>query len=208
MGDIVNNIISAPIANLLVFAGIIFLGIAVVGKIIGKIEPGKSGRIISGIIGMTLLIIGLFMHFKQNQIPKQPKSKPSITGTKTIKPTPSSSSLVLPELFVSEFEFKPQVPIQSEPVAVRIGVYNKGRKRSGPFKVQWWAGENFPKPEHEWKIESMAARGGKILKFTYKGYRSWYANLFTKVIIDPERQIKEYDKKNNIFKSKISVKKK
>lgn len=55
-------IINAPIATIFIIAGIIFLGIAVLGKISGKIEPGKSGRIASGIFGIILLGLGFAMY--------------------------------------------------------------------------------------------------------------------------------------------------
>lgn len=207
MGDFINNIISAPVANLLIIAGIAFLGVAVVGKIVGKIEPGKTGRIVSGGIGIILLIIGLLMHFGQTEMPKQQEYKPSATKTETKEQTNIPTSSSLPDLFVSEFALEPKVPIQGRPVVVRIGVYNKGNKHSGPFKVQWWAGDNLPKPAQEWRIKGMAARGGRILKYTYKGYRSWYAQINTKVIIDPESEVKELDKKNNIFQTNISIRK-
>lgn len=227
MGDFINNIISAPVANLLILAGIAFLGIAVIGKIVGKIDPGKTGRLVSGGIGIILLIIGLIMHFGQTEMPKQPELKPSATQTETVEQTntPINSALhethteterqnnvpvrtELPDLFVSEFKLDPKVPIQGRPVVVRVGVYNKGNKHSGPFKVQWWAGENFPGPENEWRIKDLPPRGGRILKYAYKGYRSWYAQINTKIIIDPENIVKERDKNNNIFKTTISVRKK
>lgn len=40
MRDFINNILSAPIANLLIIAGIAFLGISGIGKIVGKIVEG------------------------------------------------------------------------------------------------------------------------------------------------------------------------
>jgi hypothetical protein len=52
----------AELDNLFVIAGLAFLGIAIVGKIIGKIDPGKSGRIAAGLIGPALIIVGLVMH--------------------------------------------------------------------------------------------------------------------------------------------------
>ncbi|MGA1863468.1 MAG: CARDB domain-containing protein [bacterium] len=226
MADFINNIISAPIANLLIIAGIAFLGIAVVGKIVGKIEPGKIGRLVSGGIGIVLLVMGLLMHFGQAKMPKQPEYKPPATQSETREQTniPINSGLSetktetkeqaneltkaeLPDLFVSEFTLEPKLPIQGKPVVVRIGIYNKGNKNSGPFKVQWWAGDNFPGPENEWIIRDMSARGGRILRYTYNGYHSWYAQINTKVIIDPENKVKEYDKNNNIFKTRISVRK-
>lgn len=118
------------------------------------------------------------------------------------------ASLQPADLFVSEFDLMPKVPVQGKPVTVRIGVYNQGRNRAGPFTVQWFPGEKFPKPAHEWQLEGMAARGGRILTYTYSGYRSWYARIRTKVVIDPANQVKEEDKSNNVFLTTISVKKK
>jgi hypothetical protein len=53
----------------------------------------------------------------------------------------------------------------------------------------------------------MAARGGQILNTIYKGYPSWYGKLTTKVTIDPKGEVHETDRKNNTFKTVISVNK-
>jgi hypothetical protein len=52
-------VLTAPITTLLVVAGFVFLLIAVVGNVAGKIEPGDTGRVASGVIGTVLLISGL-----------------------------------------------------------------------------------------------------------------------------------------------------
>jgi hypothetical protein len=57
-----DHLLDAPIANILIIAGIAFLGIAAVGKITGKIEPDKSGRIISGLLGIVFLFGGAYKH--------------------------------------------------------------------------------------------------------------------------------------------------
>ena len=51
--------LGAPITTLLVVAGLLFLLIAVVGNVAGRIEPGRTGRVASGVIGAVLLTIGL-----------------------------------------------------------------------------------------------------------------------------------------------------
>jgi hypothetical protein len=48
MDEIVKGIFTAPLATVFVIAGVIFLLVAVVGNISGKIEPGAKGRVISG----------------------------------------------------------------------------------------------------------------------------------------------------------------
>jgi hypothetical protein len=72
MGEVIKTVISAPIANLIILFGLLFLGIAVVGKISGKIEPGTGGRIASGVIGGILLAIGLLMYGMTPKIDGKP----------------------------------------------------------------------------------------------------------------------------------------
>ena len=45
MPELIQHFIDAPLPNLCVIAGLVFLVIAVVGDISGKIQPGKVGRI-------------------------------------------------------------------------------------------------------------------------------------------------------------------
>ena len=59
--DSLFEFVSKDISNLLILAGIVFLGVAVVGQITGKIDPGPRGRIAAGIIGGILLVGGLVM---------------------------------------------------------------------------------------------------------------------------------------------------
>ena len=101
----------------------------------------------------------------------------------------SNGLLAGPELFVSEFSLTPSAPVQGEPVSVRIGVYNRGTSRSGPFTVEWWPGENYRRPALTWRIDGMAARGGRILRGTYAGYPSWYSRLTTKAVVDSRDEV-------------------
>ena len=93
----------------------------------------------------------------------------------------------------------PATPTQGKAVAVRVGVYNKGNAAAGAFKVQWFAGENYPTPACEWTVESLVAKGG-TLTCNYAGYPSWYAKLTTKVVVDSGAAVAESDEANNIFK--------
>ncbi|MBD3398335.1 hypothetical protein GF413_04675 [Candidatus Micrarchaeota archaeon] len=110
-----------------------------------------------------------------------------------------------PDLYVSEFSMNPSTPVKGEPVTVRIGVYNKGDAPSGPFLVQWRAGENYTRPARVWRINSMAARGGRILTFTYPGYPSWYSRLNTLVVVDPNDEVSESNERNNRKRQRIRV---
>lgn len=120
---------------------------------------------------------------------------------------PTVATTAAPDLFVSEFSLNPSTPIQRSPVSVRVGVYNKGRAPSGPFTVQWWAGERYPSPACSWRLDGLAAKGGRILNCTYDGYPSWYAKLVTKSVVDSSGEVSESDESNNVHKQTIRVSK-
>ena len=54
-------IFNAPIATIIVCAGIFFIILAVIGEISGKIKLGKSRCIASGVMGIIFLVIGLHL---------------------------------------------------------------------------------------------------------------------------------------------------
>ena len=85
MDDLIKAIFSAPIATLLIVAGVGFLAIAVLGKISGTLEAGKTGRLVSGTIGTALLVIGLNIYFRTTP---GPVSSPSAT----LSPAPTTAS--------------------------------------------------------------------------------------------------------------------
>ena len=62
MQDILVRLVDVPIARMFVLAAIIFLLVAVLGRIEGKIEPGKIGRIGATVVGILLMGSGLAMH--------------------------------------------------------------------------------------------------------------------------------------------------
>jgi hypothetical protein len=62
------HVVDAPLANILALAGILFLGIAALGgrKVpipgVGTIAPSRAGRMMSGFLGLALLIGGTSSH--------------------------------------------------------------------------------------------------------------------------------------------------
>ncbi len=68
MQDIMMRLVDVPLARMFVLASILFLLLAVLGKIEGKIEPGKIGRIGATIVGIILLSAGLAMHFNEMDV--------------------------------------------------------------------------------------------------------------------------------------------
>src|SRR5262245_66684937 len=62
MEGLISHVIDAPLTNLCVLAGLVFLGVAVVGNISGKIQPGAYGRLAAGALGTVLLLYGIVNH--------------------------------------------------------------------------------------------------------------------------------------------------
>lgn len=109
MYEFFKTIATMPITQIFVIAGIIFLLIAVIGDISGKISPGKTGRIASGTIGVILLGIGFGMYF-QSQTKITDKPPPiNIPGIKKVKDNNSGSTVII-EVPRSVLPKNPQPP--------------------------------------------------------------------------------------------------
>ncbi|MCK4793965.1 MAG: hypothetical protein KAV87_60120 [Desulfobacteraceae bacterium] len=106
MEEFFTAIFNAPIATIFVVAGLLFLGIAVIGKISGKIEPGKGGRITSGVIGVILLGIGFAIYLKLIV----PSPEPSGTPTPPPPTSIAENTPVTAESSPSTSTISPQVP--------------------------------------------------------------------------------------------------
>ncbi|MEK9133790.1 MAG: hypothetical protein AAB333_02925, partial [Pseudomonadota bacterium] len=102
------KLVDVPLARMFVLAAIIFLLVAVLGKIEGKIEPGKIGRIGATVVGILLMGSGLAMHFidaeelrdKLRGGASPPLSAPArlsgeVLAGGTARDFPASSALVL-----------------------------------------------------------------------------------------------------------------
>jgi len=119
-----------------------------------------------------------------------------------IAPAPTGQ----PDLYVSEFTLDPPTPLKGQAVNVRIGVYNQGNAAATtPFNIAWWPGENYASPACTWSIDSMAARGGRILTCTYAGYPSPYASINTRVVVDTSNTVAESNESNNAFIQAVTV---
>jgi hypothetical protein len=85
MADLIGHLVDAPLANILILAGIAFLAVGVLGKISGKIEPGNTGRVISGLVGVVLLVYGIYAHGQSDAAQAQAKQQAT-------SPTPANST--------------------------------------------------------------------------------------------------------------------
>jgi hypothetical protein len=99
MDELVKSIFTAPIATLFIVAGMLFLLIAIVGNISGKIEPGQKARVISGALGFGFLCLGLAMHWLQKEpgrveSPVISTSRPKSEQSKTPPETPLTGATV------------------------------------------------------------------------------------------------------------------
>jgi hypothetical protein len=100
MDELAKSLFMAPLPTLFIVAGIIFLFVAVVGSISGKIEPGTKGRVASGIIGCLFVVLGLSLHFLQKSpsfpispVTSPPQTKTDPSETPSQKPITSSATL-------------------------------------------------------------------------------------------------------------------
>ena len=120
-------------------------------------------------------------------------------------PTPGTSGGV--DLVAAAMQMHPDPPVQGQPVQVQIAVENRGNQASGSFKVEWWAGSNFPNPAYSTIIPRLEAGKRKVLSFRYDGYASWYGRLTTKMVVDPKNEVAESNTQNNVREKVISVRK-
>ena len=93
--------IGAPTAKLLIVFGLLFLGVAIVGSITGRISPGPIGRILGGLTGPLLILVGLSMDMNMHLshthgreappaaavISPSPVPTPKVTASPTPKPS-------------------------------------------------------------------------------------------------------------------------
>lgn len=165
--------------------------------IIGKNQTDISKSYISAIV-ICLPFIGALYPTWSDAAPPPPTEHRD-------QPAPPTSVSGLADLYVSKFTLEPAVPVKGVPVKVNVQIYNQGTKDVGSFRVEWWAGENFPGPAKVWSISGVKARGGRVLTYTYPGYSSWYGQLRTKVVIDPDNSLVNENKTNNIYTTTISV---
>jgi hypothetical protein len=92
-----DHLADAPIANILILAGVIFLAVGLfgrvggfIGSIFGNIEAGKNSRVLAGILGAFLIVGGGWLH--------QQGDKKAIATLPTTTPAapPAPSPVVAP----------------------------------------------------------------------------------------------------------------
>lgn|GEM_PF-4414128 len=147
--DFLGHLVDAPLANILIIAGLLFLGIGAVGKVAGKIEPDRLGRMVAGLLGLVLLAGGVVTHIRSDstsQIQSQSTVKPEVRLFSVIPAQVSKGGTVTISwdvLNADDIELEPfgQVPptgermIQPEQTTMyRLNATNKGGGKSGTFQ--------------------------------------------------------------------------
>jgi hypothetical protein len=80
----IQTILSSPANVLLLVAGLLLVFLAAAGRVVGKINPGKGGRIFAGISGPVLIVGGLLLHPVSSATTNQgPTGSGSTSGTGT-----------------------------------------------------------------------------------------------------------------------------
>ena len=92
MVELLSHLSDAPLANILVLAGLAFLGIGVIGKISGKIEPSAAGRVMAAVLGSVLLVVGIYAHSTGDTARAQTRQPPQEQITHGQPPTPAPLS--------------------------------------------------------------------------------------------------------------------
>jgi len=105
-----DHLADAPIANILILAGVIFLAVGLfgrvggfIGSIFGNIEAGKNSRVLAGVLGTLLIVGGGWLHEDSHKsvasTPAPAAPAPSTSpGSGTSPAVPRSSPSVTPDV--------------------------------------------------------------------------------------------------------------
>jgi hypothetical protein len=138
-------------------------------------------------------------------IPPSLVGRPMPTGRRPVNAPPPPPSMPsdadrpLPDLSATRVAISPNVPVKGQPVDVRITVSNRGDAPVlGGFTVHWFAGENYPDPACQWRVDRLPERGERVVECTYPGYPSAYNSINTKTVVDVGGEVAESNKENNV----------
>jgi hypothetical protein len=101
MGEAIRGLLAAPVAIIFILAGIVFLLIAVVGNISGKIEPGARGRLASALLGAVLLVSGLALHFHERSNAQDDRSRADSAAPPSSSDRPAGPAATAPSAYAA-----------------------------------------------------------------------------------------------------------
>lgn len=148
MEELAKDVFTAPLGTIFVLAGVLFLLIAVVGKISGKIEPGQKERVLSGILGSAFITIGLAIYWW---------SLPASTIPTSLSPEKTKITKGDKEITPPTLPVKPQ---------------GGGEQKGGTSSSTESAGDGIPDwvPEYPAKVENLSVKrreGGQYGTFFF-----------------------------------------
>jgi len=86
-----DHLADAPIANILILAGVIFVAVGLfgrvggfIGSIFGNIEAGKNSRVLAGVLGVFLIVGGGWLHERGDQATAKGSSPTTTSSTARI----------------------------------------------------------------------------------------------------------------------------
>jgi hypothetical protein len=99
------HLTDAPVANILILAGIVFLAVGLfgrvggfIGSIFGNIEAGKNSRVLAGVLGLLLILGGGWLHDGSHKSagsnPSPATPAPSTSPASSTSPVGTASSPV------------------------------------------------------------------------------------------------------------------
>lgn len=156
------HLTDAPVANLLILAGIIFLAVGLfgrvggfLGKIFGAIEAGQGARVLSGCVGLALVIGGVVLHSQVDS------SKPGQT-TAVNEPAPP----ITPKPVIESFSVAPSKVTKGGMVTIRWRVSNADYVELENFGQVDAAGSTSDQPQQSTVYTLNASnKGGKDSKW-------------------------------------------
>jgi hypothetical protein len=149
--DFLGHLVDAPLANILILAGLVFLGVGAVGKITGKIEPDKTGRMMAGLLGLVLLIAGLVTHVQSDSSSRSAAPPPVVP----VQPT------------VQMFSVTPAKVKKGDTVTITWDVSNADDVKLDPFGPVAATGNIMDQPRQNtiYRLNATNKSGGKIGTF-------------------------------------------
>jgi hypothetical protein len=98
MGDVIAALQNTSVPTILVFGGLVFLFLAVVGQFVGQITVPRERQVWAGLIGFLLLFSGVALHVMpvSSTVPTPTIMAAVAPNTPTLIPAPSTGTPILP----------------------------------------------------------------------------------------------------------------
>jgi hypothetical protein len=175
MLDLLKDLSQARLDSLFVLAGLLFLAVAVLGKISGAIQAGKTGRLVSAGLAPVLIAAGVWMHASRGEsndgvVP--PADKPAVVPTdptRTSAPAVPVASTTSPPRPAPTSSAASKHPVDSDESVTLAGAW--GVTQTSPENVVLSGTLQLTQRGHalEGDMEWMGHRPGKVVRGSIDG---------------------------------------